>query len=322
MVDGSVKSKEAVASVLASSSVAVQEINEFSHRVLRTRGGRVGSGMGILLEALWGYHVNGALYRAYGDGEGCELAWLHGHEYNDFACVLRGSPWDPELRAGELFRVEAKSMNIDADESKGHFDELSANLGGLDLLLVLLWRWELIQDEISFPMIRDHFLGSAADIARFRDQLHVARGGSFVNRADCPDGCQPVDCLHGGEPLNAAKKRERKGGPESTRPSGVSFAANFGGLVRMLKTGSPAAREVFRVGRVGSQVFDDYVSFIHRNFPIEEVNQYVSAEWREVASRAGLMTRGRSKDDLVSLVRENIVDYGKHLRDLDVETSD
>ena len=37
---------------------ACMKMNEFSSNVLKTRGGRIGSGMGALLEALWGYMMN------------------------------------------------------------------------------------------------------------------------------------------------------------------------------------------------------------------------------------------------------------------------
>ena len=40
------------------SNIACQRMNDFSTQILRTRGGRIGSGMGALLEALWGYMMN------------------------------------------------------------------------------------------------------------------------------------------------------------------------------------------------------------------------------------------------------------------------
>ena len=52
------------------------------------------------------------------------MGWLAEHEYNDYACLEMDCEWNPKTREGEFFRIEAKSMNLDADESKGHFDEL------------------------------------------------------------------------------------------------------------------------------------------------------------------------------------------------------
>ncbi|GFI48409.1 hypothetical protein IMSAGC019_03736 [Lachnospiraceae bacterium] len=40
------------------SGAACERMNQFSAQILRTRGGRIGSGMGALLEALWGYMMN------------------------------------------------------------------------------------------------------------------------------------------------------------------------------------------------------------------------------------------------------------------------
>ena len=312
-----ITSNEAVVAIMDSTEIAVQKINEFSRTVLRTRGGRFGSGMGTLLEALWGYYVNRELYTRYDEARGCELAWLLGHEYNDFACVGRSSPWDPESRAGELLRVESKSMNVGVDESKGHFDELARNLGESDLLLVLIWEWERIHGEVSCPIIRDHFVDSARSIASLRDGLHLARGGTFVRGGNCPDGCGGNHCLHQGEPLNAAGKRERKSGPESCRPANTSFAANFGGLVRMLKTSGDSAKRQFKLARFQDQTAHEFISFIHRNYPAEEANQYLGEEWRKLAEAHQIENWKRlTKGDLVTAIRANVPDYREILREL------
>lgn len=95
--------------VIAATPVACQEINSFSEKVFKTRGGRMGSGMGVLLEALWAYYVDqGRPARAAGN-EGWEIGWLPEHEYNDFACVQCDMPWEPATRTGEFFRIESKS---------------------------------------------------------------------------------------------------------------------------------------------------------------------------------------------------------------------
>lgn len=80
--------------------------------------------MGTLLEGLWGYYVNGVLHNRHDALAQCEIGWLSKNQYNDFACIYRDRPWDPATRAGELLRIEAKSMNAGAEESKAHFDEI------------------------------------------------------------------------------------------------------------------------------------------------------------------------------------------------------
>jgi hypothetical protein len=126
----------------------------------------------------------------------------------------------------------------------------------------------------------------------------------------------PEVCKHHGEPLNASGKRERLSGPESTRPSAkVSYAANFGGLVRMLKTNSEAARRIFREVRATDSVAHDYISFIHRNFPDEEKNQYLAAEWKQAARLMGINITGLSIQEVIHQVR-SVSNYQDALRDL------
>jgi hypothetical protein len=143
--------------------------------------------MGGLLEALWGYYINQALLKIGDEAAECEIAWLSDHEYNDFACILRDQNWLSATRIGELFRIEAKSMNSGVDESKGHFDELVVHLQEWDLLLVLIWSWDVADEFRVYPHIRDFFIGRVVPIALLRDRLHIARGGTFVSRVNCPD---------------------------------------------------------------------------------------------------------------------------------------
>jgi len=302
-----------------------EELNIFCKEWLRTRGQRIGSGMGGLLEALWGFFMNAELTSQPGEPAELEMGWL-GHQYNDFACLLRNADWDGNDRSAELYRIEVKSMNMGADESKAHFDGI--RIGQEDLLLALVWKWaQLPVDESEatrrvlrphvYPRVVDHFIGSAEDVAMLRDRLHVARGGSFVSRDNCPDGCIPSACRHDGEPLNEAGKRERVSGPGSTRVSKTtSYAGNFGGLVRMLKTASPEARdEMRRICRTNATA-DRYVAFIHRNYPDEELNQYSRKEWERVATSLGIQIElGLNKADLAARVREeSSIDYAETLR--------
>ena len=305
---------EAFSAILSLTPPAIERINDFSRDVLKTRGGRFGSGMGTLLEALWGYYINRQLRSESSQSQEIEIAWLLGHEYNDFACVLRNEAWNPDTRSGELLRIEAKSMNIGVDESKGHFDEIAENLGEWDLLVILLWIWEPVEENRVYPRIKDHFIGQARPIASLRDSLHIARGGIFVDRETCPDSCTPAECEHHGEPLNADGRRERISGPDTRRPSNTSFAANFGGLVRMLKTSTPGARREFGRIRAENDVAHSFITFIHRNYPSEESNQYLADEWRTLADKHSLGSRRLSKEALVERSRLYVGDYQEELR--------
>ncbi len=289
--------------VVSSLDEVNERINTFCRKVLKTRGGRIGSGMGSLLEALWGYEINFVLEKHKNDF--CELAWFPDHQYHDFACVETGKDWDPKTGEGEFFRVEAKSMNFGAAESKAHFDVLRSELNDFDALLLIVWKWVDIDEYHCSPQVIDSFFGQAKPITILRDELHLKRGGTFVEASSCPDKCDEAYCKHNGEPLNVAGKREKLSGPYSTRPSEkVSYSANFGGLVRMLKTSRPEARTKFRELRKSDSVIDDYISFIHRNFYKEEINHFTAAEWRQVGKKLGLTDPKVKIIDIYSLLRE------------------
>ncbi|MFT2706262.1 hypothetical protein [Clavibacter zhangzhiyongii] len=247
--------------IRAQNPAVVRVMNEFTRSTFTTRGGRLGSGMGLLLEGLWGYHMSRALA-----SHGVEIAWIADDQYNDYACVDATSDWNPVTGDGELFRIEAKTMNVGADESKAHFAELQKNINSNDLLLVMTWAWTPDPSgRRNWPSILEVFLDRALPLAELRDELHLARGGSFVSAASCPDGCDPSLCQHDGEPLNANGKRERLSGPESTRPSAkVSFAANFGGLFRMIGVSGPTNAQMLRDIRTKNSTADAYVRFINK----------------------------------------------------------
>ena len=139
---------------------------------------------------LWGYYTNQVLLNEAGEAAACEIGWLADQEYNDFACLLQGHPWTQADRTGELLRIEAKSMNAGAEESKAHFEELYGNLAPWDLLLVLVWSWDPADHFRVYPHILDHYIGFARSVAMLRDALHLARGGFFV--------CGPIHVLSGG----------------------------------------------------------------------------------------------------------------------------
>ena len=299
------------AGLISASAEACAEINTFTKEVLHTRGGRVGSGMGSLLEALWGYYINRVIQKESSPIADCELAWMPGHQYNDFACIFKDAKWDPNNGDGEILRIEAKSMVACADESKAHFDQLQKNISPHDLLVVLVWDWKPVDAIRVCPQVIDSFMAPALGVAELRDALHIGRGGSFVDKNTCPDGCNPDECPHDGEPLNAEGKRERLSGPEACRVSAkTSYGANYGGMVRMLKTDSAEARVIFREMRRNNEIANRYVSFIHKNFPAEEENQYTAKEWRELALRIGIEKPPSRKTDVIRLVREASPDYG------------
>jgi hypothetical protein len=83
----------------------------------------------------------------------------------------------------------------------------------------------------------------------------------------------------------------------------VSFAANFGGLVRMIKTDNENARTVLREIRKTNEVADHYISFIHKNFPDEERNQYTISELKAVSEALGIDCVGLSKAEMYKRIR-------------------
>lgn len=288
-------------SVQNSLETARTRINTFCQNVLRTRGGRIGSGMGSLLEAIWGYEINFVLKES--GNTTCELAWFPDHQYHDFACVKNDHLWVPATGEGEYFRVEAKSMNSGADESKAHFDVLTSELNDLDALLLLVWEWVYIDEFHCCPQVTGCFFAPAKPIINLRDTLHIQRGGTFVDKNYCPDGCLPVLCPHNGEPLNVNSNRERISGPRNTKPLNVSHSANFGGLIRMLKTSKPQATMAFRQLRIQDPVINSYISFIHKHFPYEELHHFSVGELQKVSKSLGLNTKGLKKIQLHTALR-------------------
>jgi hypothetical protein len=277
-----------------------------------TVGGRVGSGLGTLLEAEWGFTVSEILNsnaQTMGVSEHLELAWVSENTYNDFALLDNekgaAASWTPQNRRGELLRLEVKSMALDAEESKAHFDAIRSEIGKHDLLVVLLWRWAPVPGRPGrvCPEITGSWLGSARDVASLRDVLHTSRGGSFVTDGECPDGCL-TECAHVGEPLNAAGTRERISGPARCVTGATLAAQNFGGLVRMLKTrgnseGLKALRETCRKNATSRS----YLDFIHQNFPNEELNTFPKKLWLEVAAAKSITTSKKDLDLVTSEVR-------------------
>src|SRR6185437_7356541 len=111
--------EQAFQEILRATPAAIEDVNALTMQAFQTRGGRIGSGLGGVIEALWGFYVNKWLINST---MAVEMAWMSGHEYNDFAAIIRDVDWHPDTREGELLRVEVKSMVRSADESKAHFD--------------------------------------------------------------------------------------------------------------------------------------------------------------------------------------------------------
>ncbi len=224
----------------------------------RTRRG--GGAMGLHLEKQLGKEVNVLLKL-----QEMELGELP-DQYNDYAVLEKDAYWDNETREGELFRVEVKSMEMDADESKAHFDVCIEQLNKYDMLVVLAWRWVTLPTRDTIPYVQDCFVSLAKPVAELRDELHLVRGGSFIDRADCPDGCEADQCIHHGASLNSKGFRETKEGPNSCRHPNTSYMNNFGGLVRMTGARTKQAKQKLKELRKGNSTIDAYMRFLERNF--------------------------------------------------------
>lgn len=252
--------------IITSTHSVIDDVNNFTKKVFVTRGGRIGSGMGSVVEALWGFNLNRILKTE--TDVGYELGWIYGHEYNDFACIQAAEDWDPETKQGELFRIEVKSMVASADESKAHFDRLQHEFADNELLAVFLWDWTPIEEHSKnvYPAILDYFIGYAIPIAEIRDLLHLERGGTFVEPGKCPDNCPKNQCQHIGEPLNAAGIRERRSGPEASRGAKTSHQNNFGGLLRMLGSRNIQGKEILKKEYTADPTKARFIDFMVRNF--------------------------------------------------------
>lgn len=82
----------------------------------------------------------------------------------------------------------------------------------------------------------------------------------------------------------------------------------------MLKTTSEVARAEFRKARRENDVAHAYISFIHRNFPEEEANQYTMAEWQRLAQLLEIEYLKVGKRELIQRIREESPDYKEVLR--------
>ena len=160
-------------------------------------------------------------------------------------------------------------MVASADESKAHFDRLTSELETSELLAVFLWDWVPVSTTSRkvYPCVTGHFIGSAGGVAALRDALHINRGGTFVQIGHCPDGCAAKRCRHIGEPINASGVSEQRTGPEKTKGPSVSYAANFGGLLRMLGYRGQGGQEVIAQHQAKNEAAAAFIHFMAKNFP-------------------------------------------------------
>ena len=235
------------------------EINSFTFSRFKMRGGRIGSGLGLVMESLWGFYSNQILNET-----NASLAWIPEHQFNDFACVKDYEEWDIATKKGEFFRIEVKSMVLGADESKAHFDSINSEIGSNDLLVVITWLWENLENNFVYPKVDEIGIFLSSSVAYLRDELHIKRGGYFINKNNCPDGCMPNLCTHHGEPINLNNVRERRTGPLSLKGKNVSCAQNFGGLVRMVATRTRNSKDHKFFLASQNQDIDTYIKFVDR----------------------------------------------------------
>lgn len=84
----------------------------------------------------------------------------------------------------------------------------------------------------------------------------------------------------------------------------------------MLKTDNQDARTIFRKMRLNINFAHEYISFIYRNFPNEEINQYTIAEWQATGTKAGLITKGQSALTIADELRTTVPNYQDLMCDL------
>ncbi len=218
------------------------------------------------------------------------IAWMSENAYNDFAVVRNDVKWIPKDKIGELFRIEAKSMFVEADEPKGHFDRTASEIGDREQLLVIVWKWSAPNHRgLRHPVITDQYLGRAKPIAEYRNLLHQLRGGWFIGDKGtrdehCPDKCTSKPCGHFGEAINAHGVRERRSGPNARKGTGsASYANNFGGLVRMLAISGAENKERARRYLLENPVAMEFVEFMYRTLPNKAQGHFTIGEIQKAA---------------------------------------
>jgi hypothetical protein len=219
--------------------LVIEKLNKFFSETFLVDSTEINYGhstrFGILFEAMWGYYMKEELKTL-----GYMVKWICRNQYNDF--------YISDLLGNFICNIEVKTLCLDSDESKSHFDALESELLSTDLLFVSAWKWDVIGDYMK-PKVTNSKFFISKEIAAMRDDLHILRGGSFIN----------------GEPINASGYRERLSGPDENKPNKVTHMANFGGLVRMLGTKSKESKtkltEYYNMGG-GCREYIDFVKYV------------------------------------------------------------
>ena len=214
----------------------IEKLNEFFSETFLVDSAEINYGhstrFGILFEAMWGYYMKEELKNL-----GYVVKWICRNQYNDF--------YINDSLGNFICNIEVKTLCLNSDESKSHFDALKSELLDTDLLFVSAWKWDLV-DEYMKPKITKSKFFISKEIAAMRDDLHILRGGSFIE----------------GEPINVSGYRERLSGPVQNKPNKVTHMANFGGLVRMLGVKSKEAKSKLQEYYSMGGTYKEYIDFI------------------------------------------------------------
>jgi hypothetical protein len=216
--------------------IVIEKLNKFFSETFLVDSSEINYGhstrFGILFEAMWGYYMKGEL-----EVLGYMVKWICRNQYNDF--------YISDLLGNFICNIEVKTLCLDSDESKSHFDAIQSELLDTDLLFVSAWKWD-VHDDLMKPKITESKFFVSKEIAIMRDELHILRGGDFVNE----------------EPINASGYRERLSGPDENKPPKVTHMANFGGLVRMLGTKSKTSKMKLQEYHDKGGTCKEYIDFV------------------------------------------------------------
>lgn len=214
----------------------IEKLNKFFSETFLVDSSEINYGhstrFGILFEAMWGYYMKGEL-----ETLGYMVKWICRNQYNDFYIT--------DLLDNFICNIEVKTLCLDSDESKSHFDALQSELLDTDLLFVSAWKWD-VHDDLMKPKITESKFFVSKEIAVMRDELHILRGGNFVKE----------------EPINASGYRERLSGPDENKPPKITHMANFGGLVRMLGTKSKISKVKLQEYYDSGGTCKEYIDFV------------------------------------------------------------
>ena len=112
--------------------IIIEKLNQFFSETFLVDSSEINYGhstrFGILFEAMWGYYMKEELKSL-----GYMVKWICRNQYNDF--------YISDLLGNFICNIEVKTLCLDSDESKSHFDALQSELLDTDLLFVSAWKW-------------------------------------------------------------------------------------------------------------------------------------------------------------------------------------